>query len=157
MNKKLKQLRICCTDKQAKFTELIHEGIELAEAYEGGGFQPKNKRIAQQAASRLLTTNTKVMDYLEALKDNDDRKTNISRTFQLKKLDRAYEIAESHGNPSAMVSAIREQNEMLGFHRDNAPNPEAEAKRKARLDDETAILRAFARRRTGDLAMGGDN
>jgi hypothetical protein len=46
MNEKLKKLRNRCTDKQAKFTELIHQGIERAEAYEGAGFQPKNKRIA---------------------------------------------------------------------------------------------------------------
>ena len=74
-------------------------------------------------------------------------KLQITRERQLTKLDQAAAIALLQNNPSAMVSAIREQNDMLGYHREAAPNPEAEAAWKQRLDEETQALREQAKER----------
>lgn len=153
MNKNLNKLRDKCTDKQAKFTQLIHQGVERAKAYKDAGFGPKNRRIAIQTASRLLTTNTKVIAYLEALKANDDRNTNISRGMQLNKLNTVYKIAEAQNNPSAMTSAIREQNEMLGYHREQAPNLEREQARKDIVEQERRELERLADKRDQELSQ----
>ncbi len=138
---------------QAKFTEFIHQGVDRAEAYQSAGYKPKTRLLAQQAASRLLTTNTKVVEYLECLKANDDRNTNISRTMQLNKLNQAFNIAIEQKNPSAMVSAIREQNEMLGYHRESAPNPEREKARRKLSETEIIEIQRIVRIRTAELAQ----
>jgi len=69
----------------------------------------------------------------ELMKDIEDKraltakKVDITREKQLKDLESVKLLASSSNNPSAMVSAIREQNEMLGYHRELAPNLEGEA------------------------------
>lgn len=151
MNAKLQKLRDKCTDKQAKFTELFKNGQEPGEAYQNAGFKAKRKRIAQQAASRLLTTNTNVRAYLIALRAEDERKTNITRVFQLKRLNNLYEMAVEQGNVSAGTSAIREQNEMLGYHREKGLNPEREASKRAAMSkEERKLAEVKAKIRTAD-------
>ena len=154
MNEKLKELRDKCTERQAKFAENLYETANRGQSYIDAGFQPKNKEVAAQCAWRLLNKNANVKAYYDALWNEKARASNISRTQQLRKLDRAYEIAQENNNPSAMVSAIREQNEMLGYHREAAPNPEAEAARKQRLDAETQAMRELARARIAVVAGG---
>jgi hypothetical protein len=56
-----------------------------------------------------------------------------------------------------MVSAVREQNEMLGYHRETAPNPEKEEARTQRTKEELEALRRLARQRTAELAEGRFN
>ena len=104
-----------------------------------------------------MTTNTKFMNYLEALKDNDDRKTNISRITQLNKLNEAFRIAKEQKYPSVMVLAVRKQNEMLGYHRENAPNPEKELAKHKLLQFEMEALQRIARQRTAELSQGRFN
>ncbi len=69
-----------------------------------------------------------------------DKKTakvlDLSRKGQHEKLERALKIAEDGKNPSAMASVIREQNEMLGYHRDKAPNTERQAQIRDRMEQE---------------------
>ena len=149
---KAKNLRKRLTEKQARFIELLLEGQDRADAYENAGYKPKNRLLAQRSASYLLTKHSKCIEYLAVLKENDDRKAAISRTMQLRKLSDAYDLAKSANNPSAMVSAVREANEMLGFHRDSAPNPERELAIKQREEAEQAKLQAIARRRTISIA-----
>lgn len=60
----------------------------------------------------------------------------FTREKQLKDLELAKKIAQGKLDSSGMVSATREQNEMLGFHRELAPNAEREAARRAVLDTE---------------------
>lgn len=140
MSEKLSKLRDKCTEKQVKFVEAVKNGADKAEAYEKAGFKPKNRRYAQQAASKLLTTNIKVMDYLSALKDEEERKTNISRGMQLSRLNSLYRMALSQENVSAAKEVIKEQNEMLGYHREKGLNPEKEAQKAAKMSKEDARI-----------------
>lgn len=152
MKAKLIKLRDKCTDRQAKFVELIAQGVLRDVAYYSAGFKPKNKRRAQQAASTLLTQNKRTMAYMDALKANADRKTNISRTMQLNRLNKLYELAVKQENVTAGTSVIREQNEMLGYHRDTAPNPEREQARSRLIESEIAALSRMASTRTAALS-----
>ena len=54
--------------------------------------------------------------------------------------------------PSAVVSAIREQNDMLGYHRESAPNMEKEQQRKDILETELHELERLCRERTAELS-----
>ena len=154
-DEKLKELRDKCSVKEAKFLELWINGEEKFDAYNNAGFKAKNTKVASAAVCRLLKK-VSCSAYLEALKDKRDaelqRKNKITRTTQLNALTKVKELAERLNNPSAMVSAIREQNEMLGYHRESAPNPEAEAARKHRLDEETQAMREAAKARTIDIS-----
>ena len=155
-DEKLKELKTKCSIKEAKFLELWVNGEEKFNAYNNAGYKVKNTKVASAAVCRLLKK-VNCSTYLEALKNEKDselqRKNKITRTTQLNALTKAKELAERLNNPSAMVSAIREQNEMLGYHRESAPNPEAEAARKQRLDEETQALREQARRRTNIISI----
>ena len=140
MTEKTKALRAKLTERQVKFGQhWIIEGLTKKEAYEKAGFNGKTKGSVNTVVSRMLN-NVDCGAYFDALKAEKDiklqRVTNISRTTQLNALERARDLAEKLKNPSAMVSAIREQNEMLGYHRDKAPNAEKEALKRARLDKE---------------------
>ena len=53
-----------------------------------------------------------------------------------------------------MVTTIREQNEMLGYHRENAPNPEKEEAKIKRSKEEIEALKRIARQRTAELGSG---
>jgi len=155
MSEKLKELRDKCTECQARFVENLYETADRGQSYIDAGFKPKNKEVAAQCAWRLLNRNANVKAYYDALWEEKARASNISRTQQLRKLNRAYEIAEQQKNPSAMVSAIREQNEMLGYHRENAPNPEKELLRQKRNEQESEQLRRLVRQRTNELSQQG--
>ena len=154
MNEKLTKLRQKLTERQAKFVQLIHSGQDRGNAYINAGYKAGTREQAQMNASHLLTNNYKVIDYFEALRTEDDRKVNISRTQQLRKLDRAYEVAKQKENPSGMVSAIREQNEMLGYHRETAPNLEREQNRKRIMSSELVEVQELCRIRTKALSTG---
>ena len=74
--------------------------------------------------------------------------------MQLNKLNEVFQIAKKQKNPSAMVTAIREQNEMLGYHRENAPKPEKELARRNCEKKEIEELERIARQRTNELSRG---
>jgi len=113
------------------------------------GYSPK---YARAGTSAKLFSNALILSEIAKIQAKEEKKLDVTREKQLKRLKLAYDEAETSENPSAMVSAIREMNEMLGYHRDNAPNPEKEALRKRRTDTETARLRRLVRHRTGELA-----
>lgn len=156
MREKLNELKSKCTTKEAKFLELLITGEEKFNAYKQAGFRSKNAKVASAAVCRLLKK-VSCSAYFEALKAENDRelqrKTAITRSTQLNALIAAKDLAERLRNPSAMVSAIREMNEMLGYHRDKAPNPEAAAARMNRIKGEMDILRQIGRERTKQLSM----
>lgn len=151
MNDKLSKLRKKLTDNQLKFSNLIHSGVERSKAYRQA-FNTKSKRISQQSASRLLTTNDKVIDYLAALRANEDRKTSISRSMQLNRLNKLFRLALDQDNVTAGTSVIREQNEMLGYHRESAPNMEKEQAKQQRIAEEKEALQRMSRQRTDELS-----
>ena len=77
--------------------------------------------------------------------------------MQLGKLDRAYDLAEKRNNPSAMVQAAKEQNEMLGFHRELAPNEEKEAKRDKLTKQEQEAIDRIINTRLNELSSGKES
>ncbi len=156
MTEKLKELKAKCSEKEAKFLELWVNGEKKFNAYNNAGFKAKNTKVASAAICRLLKK-VNCSAYLEALKNKKDselqRKNKITRTTQLNALEDAKKLAEKLNKPSAMVSAIREQNEMLGYHRETAPNPEKEAaKRAAMTEEERKLAEALAKLRTAEEA-----
>jgi len=137
------------------------KAIQVARAYAATNFLNRSKALinagytenyARGGRSKIVYDNELVKKEIAKLQANEENYLDVSREKQLKRLKLAYDEAEITENPSAMVSAIREMNEMLGYHRDNAPNPEKEALRKRRTDTETARLRRLVRHRTGELA-----
>jgi len=145
MNEKLKKLR-------KQLTELIRQGVERGKAYKDAGYHSKTHKVSQQRACKLLTDNEKVMAYLDALRANDSRTTSITRTMQLNRLNTLYNLAIKQKNVSAGASVIREQNEMLGFHREHAPNLEKEQQLKDIVDRELKELERLSKKRTEELS-----
>jgi len=150
MSEKLNKLRMKLTEKQVEFVDLLKSGQDRADAYVNATFKAKSRKIAQQCACKLLTTNKKVMAYFDALRAEDDRKTSISRTMQLNRLNFLYELAVKQKNVTAGKAVIAEQNEMLGYHRETAPNLEREAAQKAMEAKEAEKLAELAHQRTED-------
>lgn len=70
-----------------------------------------------------------------------EEELDLSRAGQHEKLQDAFDLAKTGKNPAAMTSAIREQNEMLGYHRDKAPNQEKMDAILARMTDEEREFR----------------
>ena len=68
----------------------------------------------------------------------------VSRGYCIQKL---LDIAESSTNERSVISAITVIGDFAGYHREAAPNPEAEAAWKQRLDEETQALREQAKER----------
>ena len=153
MTEKLKNLRTKCTTKQANFVELVVTGLAHGLAYQEAGYKPKTLIRAQQEASRLLTTNKKVIEYLNELKEEHYRKMAIGRGVQLARLNKLYDIAIDQNNVTAATGVVREMNEMLGYHREAAPNPEREQARKALLHNELRELERLCRQRTAELSQ----
>ena len=159
MNAKLKELRDRLPERQAVFVENLFSGMTRPKAYKNAGYEVRDNDTAARCAWRLLNKNENVLAYYEALKkgkdDNTIRTLNITRTTQIKSLRDTFLLAERIENPSAMVSALREINEMMGYHRENAPNAEKEAAKAARMSrEEKEIARLLAQQRTAELAGG---
>lgn len=82
-----------------------------------------------------------------------EEKLDLSRAGQHAKLETAIQMALDAKNPAAYISGVREQNEMLGYHRDKAPNQEKVDEILARMtDEEIATRRIVAKMRTDALS-----
>lgn len=77
----------------------------------------------KQAAERLLT-NVDLKAYIANIDAKTAAKMDLSRESQYLRLLNAHDKANTANSPAAMVGALREMNEMLGYHRDKAPNEE---------------------------------
>jgi len=162
MQEKLKELREKTSERQAKFAEAwIVEGLKKIDAYKKAGFKGKTKGSASTVISRMLR-DVNVSNYISALKAERDRKmekrVSISRTMQLNSLQEIKSMAIELKNPSAAVAAIREMNEMLGYHREKGLNPEKEAVKRAEMDaEEQKIHKLIAEQRTAEEAKERPN
>jgi hypothetical protein len=152
MNKQIRKIRDKCTPQQAKFIELlVNDELDKFEAHKKAGFKAKTEKVASASICRMLK-DVNCVAYKEALELEIERKLDISRGRQLRKLNTVYQIAEDAKNPTAMVSAIREQNEMLGYHRDLAPNKEREAAKKDRSSKEQKEIDKLVNGRLKELS-----
>ncbi len=77
---------------------------------------------------------------IDRIKSKTAKDYDVSRERQIQRLVDAYDLAKEQGQSSAMTSAARELNEMSGWHREKAINPEKEADRAAKMTDEERIL-----------------
>jgi hypothetical protein len=68
----------------------------------------------------------------------------ITRESQINDLEKVKTDAVLASNPAAYVSAVREQNAILGLHRELAPNAEKEAVRAAKMAAEDRKLAEIA-------------
>lgn len=152
MSSKIKELRADINERQARFYEGIVEGKNRAVAYQDAGYKTKNTQQASINAYRLLTKCDNGIAYLRAIETEKQRKISISRGLQLTRLDMLFRMAVDQRNVTAAKGVISEQNEMLGYHRENAPNQEREQARRAIKEFEAEELRKLCVARTGALA-----
>ena len=100
------------TEKQEKFCQLVAQGRMLVEAYREAGYMPNGSEKTQwEAASRLMSSNSKVIARVKAIQAEmeEDRLTIERRRSEwiLKRLTHEAETAETDG---ARVRAL----ELLG-------------------------------------------
>lgn len=143
------------SNKQRAFADNVLAGMNGTNAAKQAGYEANSdKAFGVIATNNLVKVSIKA--YIERkrrkVQDKIDEELIYTRKKQLDKLDKAYDRADKQDSPTAMVSAIREQNEMLGYHRELGPNKERESERKAKIDKELEALRALARQRTGQLS-----
>ncbi len=117
----------------------LGNGTESARKAEYKG----NDNVLATTAHALIRK-PKIIKLKEQIQAETEEKLNLSREAQHKKLQQALAMAIETKSAAAMTSAIREQNEMLGYHRDKAPNTEREAARLARMSDEERKLAELA-------------
>jgi len=142
------------TDKQIKFCLSYCKCNDRIQAYGEAGYKSKNRAQASMNASGLITKNPKIPQFMAAVKSSLDAEIGISRSMQMNALNEAYAVAKRQGQAASMVAAIREQNEMLGYHRELAPNAEKEAAiRQSMGEEQRALAAAAAALRAEQLAL----
>ena len=129
------------SDKQETFCQEYLKDKNAKQAYIRAGYAKKTAEVG----SCKLVSKVKIRARIDFLMAEPAKKLNITRESQLLKLQTIVDDKDCTGTTA--VSAIREMNDMLGYHREAAPNPEAEAARKQRLDEETQALREQAKER----------
>ena len=101
-------------------------------ALQGAGYS----KLYSERAGLKLFDNVQLIATIARIDAKTERKLDLSRAKQHAKLEQAQAMAIETHSPSAMVSAIREQNEMLGYHRDKSPNQEREQSLTGRITAE---------------------
>jgi len=124
------------TGKQRLFVEYYcsnsFNGVDAARKAGYGDENSSDNYYARIASENVRKCNIKAA--IDKKMAKTAAKCEITRETQLKDLEKVKTFAVLADNPSAFVSAVREQNEMLGFHRELAPNAEKESKRLAHMD-----------------------
>ncbi|KKK82809.1 hypothetical protein LCGC14_2799710, partial [marine sediment metagenome] len=103
--------------------------------------------------SEKVLSNVVVIAAIAKIDGKTAKKLDLTREGQHKKLEEVRIMALKNGNPAAAASAIREENDMLGFHREKAPNQEKEQAILDRMSEEERLLELEAvKLRTSKLA-----
>ena len=102
---------------------------------------------------KTVFNNMQVKAEITRLEAESAAEAKITREIQHAKLTEAFNIAKGKKNAAAMTGAIREQNEMLGYHRETAPNTEREEAKRARTEAEQTELERLAAKRTSELTL----
>ena len=113
-----------------------------------------SKGYADNGAGHRVFGNVRVKAAIKAIDDKMADEMDLSRKAQHQRL---LDIVQDETTPkSVRVSALRELNEMLGYHRDKAPNEE---RQRAVLDhmtlEEIQLAEIVARLRTRQESMDG--
>ncbi len=132
------------TGKQKDFCKFYRDSAnELTynkgrESARAAGYKGNDNTLAVVATENLNKPN--VIAEIARINSETAELMQITRAGQHKKLAEAFKVAKDNNQASAMVSAIREDNEMCGYHREKALNPEKEAEKAARMTDEERRL-----------------
>ena len=137
------------TEKQEAFCQLVAKGKMLAEAYREAGYMPNGSDKTQwEAASRLMSSNSKVIARVKALQADmeQDRRTIERRREEwvLKRLTQEADQAETDG---ARIRAIELVGRTIGMFTDRIEQTD-DAERSA--SDIEADLRKRLDRLMGD-------
>ncbi len=139
------------TDKQQIFVQEYTKDWNCEQAMLRAGYAPK---YARHWNTKILAANG-IKQAIDKIRADLAAECEFTREKQLKDLESAKKLAKGLEMPAAMVSATREQNEMLGYHRELAPNEEKERKRLARMDLETKRMAEIkADKRLSQVAEG---
>ncbi len=100
--------------KHEKFAQEIAKGTAIGEAYVVAGYEGQNTSAAAASASRLLKS-AKIQARVSELLNQGATRAVVSIQKILEKLDKAYDLAESLGQPAAMVTASMGQAKVAGL------------------------------------------
>jgi len=151
-NTKPKRKRCKLTDKQRAFVNAYcRPGNGYNNGTQAAVIAGYSARTANHIVNRLLS-NVGIKNAIVRVKRDEAAESRFTRELQLQKLEQAFGVAVKEDSPSAMVSAIREQNEMLGYHREHAPNPEREQQQRSIMERELKELARLAGKRTAALS-----
>ena len=104
------------TQKQEVFAQAIAEGLNQSAAYRKAYNADYSKAETVQANACRLMANSKIKARVFALRDAYTQSALWTREMSVKALIDAIELAQSQGNASSMVSAIKELNAMYGLY-----------------------------------------
>ena len=100
--------------KQRKFCKLYLQGIPAGRAYEQAGYGSSGD-YADQAASRMLSSNIKVKNYIQSMNENSDKSTILSITERKELLTRIA-LRQEGESPSDAIRASAELSKMDGAY-----------------------------------------
>jgi len=100
--------------KQRKFCKLYLQGIPAGRAYEQAGYGSSGD-YADQAASRMLSSNIKVKNYIQSMNENTDKSTILSITERKELLTRIA-LRQEGESPSDAIRASAELSKMDGAY-----------------------------------------
>ena len=96
------------------FAQEIAKGRTQREAYRTAGYVTKSDGAADASASRLLS-NAKVANCIRDLQAEAAKSTKVTLDSLIAEAEQARELAETKGQPSAMVSATTLKAKLTGF------------------------------------------
>jgi len=120
--------------------QYINNGYDKVKTLLDCGYSPSYARTV----GLRLYDNVSVKAAIASIQGKTALKCDITRESQLKDLEKVKTDFIRATNPAAYVAACKEQNKMLGYHRELAPNEEKEAKRRARMDLEKVKMAEIA-------------
>jgi hypothetical protein len=130
--------------------EYIHNKGDKVQTLLNCGY---SQSYAKGSNGKKVFENVLIRAEIDRLQAKTELRTDISREKQLLDLEKVKTPEMLKKNPTAYVSAVREQNEMLGYHREKGLNPEKEAVKAAKMSaEERRLAEAAAKARTGEEA-----
>ena len=128
------------TEHKAKIiaTEYIETKFDKKQALLNLGY---SKCYATPSQGFKIYQNPLVKAEIDKRVNKIERISGITRDIQLDKLDRAADLARSLDMPGVVVSAIREQNAILGYHVETHTNLNLNASVEIELTSEQALER----------------
>jgi len=131
--------------------EYCSNGRRKARAMRAVGYSESSSNSGR--VQRSVYSNARVQAAIARIDAETGRKLDLTREAQYRRLLGAYDIALEQRNVAGIKAVLAEINEMLGYHRENAPNEERERAVLERMSEEDRELaRLAAQLRTAEEA-----